>query len=103
MGKKLKNRLLDLAHYAGSPFTELVGDAEAWAEEVKTARNSLVHHDGGRPERPPASRLHYLSESIFYLVVLCLLREAGMNDELLNGVAGNKRYQWLKTRLADTP
>ncbi len=97
---RLKHRLCELAEYAGDAFLELVPDPSVWAEEVKNARNGLVHHQGPGLKPPSPARLHFLSESVFYLVVLCLLRECGMSDDLLLGVAKNRRYQWLKAQLA---
>ena len=98
---RLKQRLLDLAEFAGDPFTLLVGDVEPWAEGVKEARNSLVHHDGNRSRPKDGTLIRHMSESLFYLVVLCLLRQCNVSDELLGRVSENRRYQWLRRVLAE--
>lgn len=96
---RLKQRLLDLAGFAGDPFTLLVGEVEPWAEGVKEARNSLVHHDGHRDQPKDGTLIHHMSESLFYLVVLCLLRQCNVPGEVLAGVSENRRFQWLRGAL----
>ena len=75
--KIYKDRLLELADFAGDPFTELVGHGrvDQWAKHVKEERVKLAHHLG-RPADHDMMLVYYLSQSAYWLAVLCLLREA---------------------------
>jgi hypothetical protein len=58
-GKKkvwLVVRLTELAALAGDPFTELVGDAQAWCERVKQERDNIAHHKGRPAHQERLSR-----------------------------------------------
>ncbi len=80
---------------------ELVGDVSVWAREVKSTRNKKVVHAGlgGEVDR---ERLHWLAESLYVLVVICLLRESGVSDETLANVAQHDRFQWVARGLQRT-
>lgn len=93
---RLLHRLEEMADYAGTVFTELVGDVNDWCKLTKDCRNSLVHYDERNATRPSPERLYYLSESLFYLTVLCLLRECGVKDDVLSGIARNNHFRWLR-------
>jgi hypothetical protein len=93
------NRLIDLSDLAGAPFATLVGDMERWVNSIKRLRNSLVHYQGERPVISDGERIHFLAESVFYLVVLCLMRESFVLDSVIAGLVDNEGFQILKTQL----
>lgn len=95
----LRRRLRELADFAGDAFTEFVGDPKRWSHVVSTARNRLTHYQG---EEPRVEGLHFLSESLYLLVLLCILHAAGADDDLLRGVTVNRHIAWLKNPLAQT-
>lgn len=99
----LKQRLLDLADYAGNSFTRLVGDVAGWANAVKDARNQSVHLTPRR-RRVSSKRpsLYLLCESAYFLVALCVLRKSGVSEATLAGVEQHHRYTWLADQLALT-
>ena len=90
--------LKSLASLAGAPFREMVVDVESWAKEVVQARiNHLVHR--GLHESLEGKRMHDLSESLYFLVVLCLLRECGIPEETLSKLQNHRRFRWASEQL----
>lgn len=95
---RLLKRFQDMADYAGEAFAGLVGDVPKWCRLAKNLRNSLAHDDK-RSVGPDSETLYYMSESIFYLVVLCLLRECGLADDVLHGITQNSHFLWVRDRV----
>ena len=85
------NGLEGLANYAGKPFKMLVQDVKPWVNEVVRLRiNNLVHRGlHGDIEGP---RLFWLSESLYFLVVLCLFRECGVAEKTLSKITRHQRF-----------
>jgi hypothetical protein len=96
---RLKQRLLELARYAGSSFSVLVGDVDDWSSAVRNARNSTVHQGPGKKKKSDGTSLYLLSESVYFLVALCLLREAGAPDAAITKAETHERYMWLSRQL----
>ena len=80
-----------LADYAGTPFESFVQDVKPWVNEVVRLRtNNLVHRGlHGEIEGP---RTFWLSESLYFLVVLCLLRECGVAESTLSKITCHQRF-----------
>ena len=97
---RLKQRLLDLAGYAGDTFTNLVGDVNKWAENLKDVRNRSVHRSAARVD-PGGPSMYYLAESAYFLVALCLLRDCGVSSEALAKIRDHQRYKWLAAHLRE--
>ena len=97
---RLLDRLLRLVDYAGNRFENLVQDIDGWAQLVKDTRNRLVHSEGGG-DSPDSLDLFLLSESVYFLVVLCLLKECGIDDAALDGEFENRRYCQLREQLQE--
>lgn len=97
---RLKQRLLDLAGYAGDTFTNLVGDVNKWAENLKDVRNRSVHRSAARVD-PGGPSMFYLAESAYFLVALCLLRDCGVSSEALAKIRDHQRYKWLAAHLRE--
>lgn len=90
--------LIDLAVLAGDPFKAIVRDVESWAKEVVQARiNHLVHR--GLHGNLEGKRMYDLSESLYFLVVLCLLRECGIPEETLSKMQNHRRFGWVSEQL----
>jgi hypothetical protein len=100
---RLRARLEELAKYSGPVFSWLVGDVAEWARTVTNARNRLTHHDQNRQLGVDYTRLYYLSDSLYVLVMLCLLRECGLTDQVLEGLKRAPRIVFLKERLELEP
>jgi hypothetical protein len=95
---RLRFRLEEMAEYAGEVFAQLVGDVSKWSKLTKDCRNSLAHYDN-RAQQKNTGNLYYLSESLFYLTVFCLLRECGVGDAVVSGSGQNNHLCWLKEKM----
>ena len=87
----LKIELANLAQEAGPNFQALVKDTNQWATDiVKTRINRVVHrglHESGAP--PEWDKL---AKSLYFAVVIALLKDCGMAHRQLE-IVGNKLYQ----------
>ena len=98
----LRDVLVSIASDAGDVAKSLVGDdINAWAKEIKDIRVENVVHRGlyGSAE---AQRLYWLSESLYLLVVISLLRECGVSDDALSRIQQHERFMRVARRLAAT-
>ena len=94
---KLEKELEKLAYEVGEIFQLLVGDVTHWAREVKTTRvDHIIHRGLYEGERP---RLFLLSDSLYFLVGLSLLRECNVNDVVWQNIQNHKRFKWLADQL----
>ena len=80
-----------LGQDAGTAFKALVGSVGPWTDSVLRARKYNVVHPGLREgdSRP----LYLLSESMYFLVVLSLLKECGVPDNALDRIQGHSRFR----------
>ncbi len=92
--------LNSLANRAGSTFMALVDDVDAWINKVVATRVKNVVHRGLHESEDPD--LYLLSESVYFLVVLCLLRECGVAEEILANFKRHRRFRWLAGKLRST-
>ena len=90
-----------LAYHAGKPFESLVQDVKPWVNEVVRFRtNNLVHR--GLHEDIEGPRIFWLSESLYFLVVLCLLRECGVAESTLSKITRHQRFISTAEQLNNT-
>ena len=95
-----KRELKSLACNAGHSFKILVGDVDCWVNEIVQTRINNVGHRGLRGYAD-SIRLSMLSESVYLLVVLCLLRECEVSADASNRVQEHHRFRKLATQLQD--
>ena len=88
---KLYKGLKELVSHAGDTFEALVGDADCWVKEVVRVRNNNVVHRG-LDEEIEVSRLHWLSESVYFLVVLVLLKESRAPEATIAKMQNHRRF-----------
>ena len=94
--------LKNLAKLAGSPFVAMVNDVDTWVEEIVRARiNYLVHR--GLHGNLEGQRMYTLSESLYFLVVLYLLRECGIPEKTLSRIQDHQRFRWAAKQLQSEP
>jgi hypothetical protein len=98
---RLRGRLLELANAAGANFTDFVGDVETWASVVALVRNRLTHHDETQRIEYSPSDLDALTESIYVLTMLSLLRECEVSDAVLSGFQKSRRIAGVRRELYD--
>lgn len=92
---RLKHRLRDLAADAGPGFQAVVGDLDNWCEVVAGVRNRLVHSNEEEGIAVEAGDIYYLTDSVYLLVALVLLRSCGVDDSTLASSAENRRIAFL--------
>ncbi|RKF24642.1 hypothetical protein [Micromonospora globbae] len=95
----LNRRLTRCAQLAGQPFANLVAHVDEWVKIVKSDRDDIGHHFGRRQSQHTLEQF-YLSESTYWLYVLCLLRLADAPDAVFAQIAGNYQFEGLARRLA---
>ena len=81
-----------------SLFGPLVGDLKRWTQEVVRTRDNYVVHPGLRGNSD-GYRLYLLSESIYVLVVIALLRECDVSDHSLKNIQNHEHFKWLAAEL----
>ena len=90
-----------LVNYAGDPFRSMVTDIDSWVNEIIRVRiNYLVHR--GLHSEPDGIRIYWLSESLYFLAVLCLLRECGIPESVMKNIKDNERLRTITERLTST-
>ena len=93
--RSFRTRMSALADIAGAPFTDVVGDIDAWTKQLRDRRDHVAHHlvledpHGGLIDR-------MLSESAYLLFVLRLLREAHMPNAVFDLALKSKRVRQLR-------
>ena len=92
-----RHKLRQLAHEAGAEFKTLVGDVDQWTDLVIDARRDNLVHRGLREGKHPPLRLY--ADSLYFLVILCLLRECGVSDDTLANIQKHRRFQFLAKEL----
>ena len=94
---RLRERLHELAEYAGSPYSTLVNNLADWAKRVASARNDLVH-------RPDDARFEYedlrdICASLQFLMIFCLFKKCGMPDGAFAKIQEDWRFTDLAKRM----
>ena len=88
-------RCIDLA---GEPFKALIGHVTWWVEAVTWHRNDIAHHLGREP-RGPAVQQHYLAESLYWLAVYVMLREADAPQEVYDRIGAHQHFHYLGRKI----
>ena len=84
-------KIKQLGREAGDPFEALVGDVDKWADCVWDARNhDLVHRRLSKTKPPP---LYTMAESLYFLVVLSLLKECGAPGGAFASIQNHQRFR----------
>ena len=94
----LGNELKVLTDEAGGIFSELVGDVDKWSSKVIRTRQNDVVHPGLR-DGVGAIALEVLADSIYFLVLLCLLAECGVQQNAASSIRNSRRFNTLKQEL----
>ena len=66
---------------------------------AKARMNNIVHRGGVRDNGN--APLYELAESLYFLVVFCLLRECGVEDDVFEGIQQRQRFITLQKELSD--
>ena len=85
-----KYKIKQLGRRAGEPFEALVGDVDKWGDRVWNARNALVHRGLSEMKSHP---LYTMAESLYFLIVLNLLKECGAPDGAFASIQNHHRFR----------
>lgn len=95
---KFKTRLTRCTDLAGNLFVGLVGDVDTWGEAVRKDRDDIAHHLGTRVKQTPSAQL-FLADSLYWLFVLCMLRDAGAPEEVFDRIEKHPELEWLGPKI----
>jgi hypothetical protein len=91
-----KERLLRSVAYAGDPFTPMVTNLQGWAKRITDERNDAAHTLSLGSD---AEEQYYLSESLYWLFVQCMLRAAGMPAAPFSHMTTTRAFQHIARKM----
>ncbi|QNT95792.1 hypothetical protein HEP81_05540 [Streptomyces griseofuscus] len=98
---RLRQRLHELTEYAGNHFGDVVGPIDQWVSVVSGIRNRLTHHDENQPlDRRPGD-VYFLTQSVYVLVMLCLLRECGVEADSFARFEKSPAIRFLSEKVSE--
>ncbi|MEU0103777.1 HEPN domain-containing protein [Streptomyces sp. NPDC006251] len=90
-------RMARCANYAGGEFMEMVKNRRKWSKMVKEDRDDIAHNLGR--SRETAEQI-FLADSLYWLFILCLLKEAKAPREVFRSIKKYGEYSWLCTKVS---
>ena len=96
---RLRDRLARVTEYAGTDFGDFVGDPELWVRVVVLLRNRLTHHDPNQAIQRQTGDLSTITESLYLLVMIALLRECDIPDEVIARFRSSRRVSFVQGQL----
>lgn len=94
---KSRTMLRELGEFAGYPFRDAVPNLEDWAHTVITERDNAAHNKGLAVSEPALATP--LIESVYFLVLVGLLRRAEVPDTAFTGLRGSQPFVWPMKRV----
>ncbi len=94
----LETRLKRCASLAGAPFTDLVGNVNAWVKAVIIKRDDVAHNLG-LAARTDNTEAYYLWQSLHWLFIMCMLRECNAPASVFDNAQNYGHVRWLRTRI----
>ncbi len=91
-----RQRLIYLGDLAGEVFADLVGDVQLWSKVVTEERNNVAHGENKSAHQQYRPPIRLIGRSVYYLVILCLMRLLDVDDSALDGVRKKKWYWQLQ-------
>lgn len=89
-------RIVACIQLAGKPFHDLiVEDPGEWARRARDLRNTLAHHDE-QLRLDGSAGGHLVSEQLYWLFALCMLRVADAPDAVFRSIANHQQWGWLR-------
>jgi hypothetical protein len=81
-GPALRTRMTDLLADIGKAVEPLIPNEKDFVDKVVDTRNYLTHYDPKKEEKAASgNELYRLTETLSYVVKVCLLRESGISTE----------------------
>jgi len=91
---KLEYVLDNLVQYAGDLFVDLVGDTQTWIKKAIKMRNEIVHRQSMK--QIEILWLDFITDSSYWLIIICLLRECHINDTVLQQISSISDFKRIK-------
>lgn len=89
-------RNIDLA---GEPFQRIIGEyAAEWIQIAKLYRNGLAHHLE-QVFKSPSTTVYLMTQSAFWLFILCAFRVANFPESVFSKVSDDRRYLFVGEQL----
>jgi hypothetical protein len=89
-------RIAACVDLAGDVFRDLiVEDSDDWSKRVKELRHDLAHHRA-QFRLDGSVGGHLISEQLFWLFALCVLRVAQAPDAVFDSIAKHPQWTWLR-------
>lgn len=98
-------RIKECVAFGGGPILELLpADTDAWAKKVKEVRHDLAHHKD-RFRQNAIQIDHFLSEQLYWLFAICLLRLSGASNNVFVSIGKHGQIRWLSKQagVSNTP
>jgi hypothetical protein len=90
-------RMARCANYAGGQFNEMIKDRRKWSRMVRADRDDIAHNLGRSRE---TTEQYFLSESLYWLFVFCLLKECNAPHETFRSIKESRDFAWLCARVS---
>jgi len=95
-------RIAACVDLAGDVFRDLIiEDPDEWSKRVKELRNDLAHHTN-QFRLDGSVGGHLISEQLFWLFALCILRVAQAPDVVFDSIAKHRQWDWLRKEASET-
>lgn len=96
---RTKSRIMlqELGDFAGYPFRDAVPNLEDWAHAVITERDNAAHNKGLAVSEPALTTP--LVDSVYFLVLVGLLRRGGVPDTAFTGLRSSQPFVWPMKRI----
>ena len=97
-GTNFVDRIKKCIEVAGDVFTDLVPDTEMFAKLLKKNRVAVAHHLSGAEG---STQQIFLSRAAAWLLLICLLRDAGSPEQVFVKIKDRQDWRWLKRQVAE--
>lgn len=95
-GNYFRNKVDRAIAYCGDPFSDLVNNPSRWLEVFKDLRNEIAHQN--EVDRH-GTRDALFAKSAFVLLMLCLLRDMGAPNKVIEGFAAHRQHEWVREHI----
>lgn len=89
------DHIMESMAFAGKPFGDLLTtNPDEWARKAKNLRHDLAHHRE-RLRMNTSDAAYGMSEQLFWLFALCMLRLAEAPEAVYVSIANHANFRWL--------
>ena len=91
-----RRRINNLVQKVDRIFSPVIDDVSQWVNEVCNVRDEFIHHDSIHDQNQEPidyMRSYFLGESLYFLIVLCILQACGIPEDCLMKIRANSRFR----------